>query len=103
MSTLFPSMLHQGVLGPWSVLIFQSRSLWTSVWYSSPRKDVGSLVILEDLCLRQLGLFPFASHEGNSPNLARDLSSLIISLVMAEMLYFGFHPHSLRARLSSTD
>src|SRR5271170_1762693 len=38
-------MWHQGVLGPWSVLIFQSRSLWTSARYSSPRNDVGSLLI----------------------------------------------------------
>src|SRR6266480_7180650 len=52
-------MLHHGVLGPWSVLIFQSRSLWTSERYSSPRKDVGSLVISEDLGLRRLTLFPF--------------------------------------------
>src|SRR5438132_1210300 len=52
-------MLHQGALGPWSVLIFQSRSLWTSARYSSPRKDVGSLVISEDLGLHRLALFPF--------------------------------------------
>src|SRR5216683_8193022 len=52
-------MLHQGVLGPCSVLIFQSRSLWTNARYSSPRKDVGSLVISEDLGLRRLALFPF--------------------------------------------
>ena len=47
MSTLFPSMLHHGVLGPWRVRIFQSRSLLTSARYSSPRKDVGSLAMSE--------------------------------------------------------